>query len=225
MRFATGVNASGGSLLRKRSNQGPKCSQRAFRIPEVPELQNSVPRPPQRPGATRNSSKTGNLLPRRFANLTVRIMQRRVVAAFALAPLVCPVAFFLLTVAIPNPQTVLTAGAWWWLLVLCINALPIAYLTELVLGLPTWIVFRHYGVRSLAAYAAGGAMIGWLLDLALTALAGRPIATTVNPFSEEWLRFDFCYVASASACAMLFRAILFSGPTPMTLELPHSSPR
>ena len=154
-------------------------------------------------------------------------MQRRVVAAFALAPLACPVAYCLLGILIADPQSQSqgtapsgSVGAWFlnvsgWLLIVSLYALPIAYLTELVLGFPAWMVFRRYGVRSLAAYAAGGAVIGWLEDLAATALVGRPLATALNPFSMEWLRFDFSYVASASACAALFRVIVFSGRAPI----------
>ena len=136
------------------------------------------------------------------------IMQRRVVAAFALAPLACPVAYWLLAVTIPDPRTVLNGGAWGVLLIMSIYALPIAYLTELVLGLPAWMVFRHFGIRSLAAYAGGGAAIGWLEALAFGTLSGAPIRTA---FSQDALLFDFCHAASASACAVLFRVIVFSG--------------
>jgi hypothetical protein len=143
-------------------------------------------------------------------------MQRRVVAGFAFAPLACPVAYVFLTVVIHDPQIVLTAGAWWWLLVVCINGLPIAYITELVLGFPAWMVFRHFGVRSLAAYAGGGALIGWLLDLTVIALAGGRVATLFNPIATEWWIVVFPFAASASACAILFRVIVFSGRAPIT---------
>jgi len=135
-------------------------------------------------------------------------MQRRVVAGFAFAPLACPAVYVFLTVVIHDPPTVLTAGAWWWLLVVYINGLPIAYITELVLGLPAWMVFRHFGIRSLAAYAGGGAVIGWLEAMALGTLSGVPIRTA---FSPDALLFDSCHAASASACAVLFRVIVFSG--------------
>jgi len=141
-------------------------------------------------------------------------MKRRVIAAFALAPLASPVVFFLLTVVIVDPQMVPTLGAWKWFLVSCIYALPIAYITELLFGVPAWMLCRRYGIRSLAAYALVGALIGWLLVLAFEALAGVSPATALNPFSMDWLRFEFPYLASASASAILFRTIVFSGRTP-----------
>ena len=102
-------------------------------------------------------------------------------------------------------------GSWWlWFLVLCTYSLPIAYLTEILLGLPAWIIFRRCGIRSFAAFAAGGVLIGWVVDLVLAVVGGRPAATALNPWSPGWMRFDFYLVASASACTILFRAILFS---------------
>jgi hypothetical protein len=154
--------------------------------------------------------------------------------AFALAPLACPLVFCLLGILIPDAESqpqgpVANPGVWvyflntcGWLPILSLYALPIAYLTELLLGLPAWMVFRHYGVRSFGAYAAGGAVIGWFEVMALTTISGVPMATA---FSLERLRFDFDHMAAASVCAVVFRAILSSGAArksnkPQTLATP-----
>ena len=42
----------------------------------------------------------------------------------------------------------------------CLFSLPSAYLAELSLGVPIWLVFRHYGIRSVYLYGLCGALIG-----------------------------------------------------------------
>jgi hypothetical protein len=40
--------------------------------------------------------------------------------------------------------------------------LPFAYFAELVLGVPVWLAFKYFRVRSFSAFAAGGAFVGLL---------------------------------------------------------------
>ena len=42
----------------------------------------------------------------------------------------------------------------------CLFSLPPAYLAELLLGLPAWLIFRHYRIRSVPVYVTCGALIG-----------------------------------------------------------------
>jgi len=42
----------------------------------------------------------------------------------------------------------------------CFLSLPSAYLAELLLGVPVWFVFRHYGISSGYSYGLCGALIG-----------------------------------------------------------------
>jgi hypothetical protein len=72
------------------------------------------------------------------------------------------------------------------------------------------MVFRRYGFRSLRAFAAAGALMGWLANLAMEIptgnLATKPIATLFNPIDNPYI--SICIVAGASS-AVLFRAIAF----------------
>ena len=52
-------------------------------------------------------------------------------------------------------------------------ALVISYIAEFLLGVPVWMVFRRYGVHSLPAFAAGGALMGWLVNLGMEAPTGN----------------------------------------------------
>ncbi len=139
--------------------------------------------------------------------------RRRTVAAFLVAPLIVPLVFYL-----PFPGE--SAGAnspsalslLFGPLIFFLYALPIAYLSEFLLGLPAWMIFRRYGVRSLLAYAGVGALIGWLVNLAIQAstgnLATRPLPALFNPSDNPYILI--CVVA-ASGSALLFRIVVFSG--------------
>jgi len=90
--------------------------------------------------------------------------------------------------------------------------LPIAYLVELVLGIPALMVFKRYAIRSLTVFATAGALMGRLVHLSLEAfaenLASHPLTILFNPLASPYL--SICVVAG-SISAILFRAILFSG--------------
>jgi hypothetical protein len=137
----------------------------------------------------------------------------RTVAAFLVAPLIVPFVFYLPfpgeSAGASNPST---QGSLFGPLIFSVYALPIAYLSEFLLGLPAWMIFRRYGVRSLPAFAGAGALIGWLVNLALQTptgnLATRPLAVLLNPFDNPFILI--CVVA-ASGSALLFRTIVFSG--------------
>jgi hypothetical protein len=91
-------------------------------------------------------------------------------------------------------------------------ALPIAYVAEILLGVPAWMVFRYYCVRSFPAFAAAGAFMGWLVNLGMQALtpnlATKPLAALFNPVDNPYI--SICVVAG-SASAVLFRTIAFGG--------------
>jgi hypothetical protein len=138
----------------------------------------------------------------------------RTVAAFLLAPLIVPLAFLGVSVL----QDAYSSGAFPrgglldLLAVLTIYGLPLAYFTELVLGVPVWLVFKHFRIRSFPAFAAGGAFLGLLFYAFWQGLPGdltiQSLAQEFNPFNSEAL---VSFVISASVSAILFRAIVFSG--------------
>jgi hypothetical protein len=134
-----------------------------------------------------------------------QVTNRRIVTAFLTAPLVVP---FVLFVAVARawrftrgpglPKTweavilVSIAGSW--------AILPFVYLAEALLGWPAWVAFRRYGIRSVIAFIAVGASIGFVLGV-------------LNRLAPVWSRWDsffvfLCIVAGGIAGA-IFRAIAF----------------
>lgn len=91
-------------------------------------------------------------------------------------------------------------------------SLPIAYAAELLLGLPAWMLFKHYGVRSVFVFAATGALFGWPVLPAVDAwsegFAPEPWTTRLNRLSDPFV--VLCVIAGA-ASAVVFRAVVFSG--------------
>lgn len=146
----------------------------------------------------------------------------RTVAAFLIAPLIVPVVFLGLSVLQDaySSGTLPTQGLLDFLAVLAIWGLPLAYLSELVLGVPAWLVFKHYRIRSFAAFAAGGAFLGFVFYAFWEGLPGdltiQSLAREFNPFSSGAVPG---FVISASVSAILFRAIVFSGAASRTLRL------
>jgi H+/Cl- antiporter ClcA len=97
------------------------------------------------------------------------------------------------------------------ILVFAVFGLPLAYLGELLLGIPAWLLFKRYGVRSYFAFAAGGAFLGLLFYVGTDVLTGNfktlPSPNEFNPIRSAYLDLD---IASAMAAAIIFRAIVFS---------------
>ena len=82
---------------------------------------------------------------------------RRTIIAFVVAPLMVPLVFFLTAVGLKHLS--LDAAS------VSVIALPFAYIAEIIFGLPTWLVFRHYRISSFPAYAVGGGLIGFVVAL------------------------------------------------------------
>jgi hypothetical protein len=134
----------------------------------------------------------------------------RVVAAFVLAPLVIPLVSLIPFSRDDSTVRFSIAGLATTLIFYALFSLPIAYVVEAVVGIPAWMVFRRYRIRSLVAFVGTGAFIGWLVYAMLAGYAGNlashPLTQLFNPSANPWL--PFC-VVSASAAAFLFRTIVF----------------
>jgi len=138
----------------------------------------------------------------------------RTAQAFFIAPLIVP---FVLLLPVPGRGgwghfsfTTLFEG----LLLYVLYSLPIAYAAALLLGLPAWILFRRYGVRSVFAVAAAGALLGLLVYLAIegfVAFVAPDFWTSVfNSLSSLSPYLPMCVVAGTSS-AIVFRVVVFSG--------------
>jgi hypothetical protein len=138
---------------------------------------------------------------------------QRTVLAFLGAPLIVPLVFYL---PFPGESTgPINHSALGMLLsplVYSLYALPIAYVAEFLLGVPAWMVFRRFGVRSLPAFVAAGALMGWLVNLGMEAPTGhlttKPLTVLFNALDNPYI--SICIVAGASS-AVLFRTIVFWG--------------
>jgi hypothetical protein len=128
-----------------------------------------------------------------------------VILAFLVSPALVPIVLFLpLGAGVrDNSEWELIAA----LLFVSLYALPIAYAAELVLGIPAWLLFRHFKVRSLWAFAIAGAGIGWLAMFLLSIGNGVPTIVLHDMLAS---RLALCYMAAGAIPAILFRQILFS---------------
>ena len=142
----------------------------------------------------------------------------RILSAFLIAPLIVPIVSCGIAVLIDLLQdayssgTVPTQGSFQGLLdalmVWTIWGLPLAYFTELVLGVPVWLAFKYFRIRSFAAFAAGGAFLGLIF---CAFWQGWPANFTLQSLAQEFDSFDLgIFVIPASASAVVFRAIVFS---------------
>lgn len=130
----------------------------------------------------------------------------RTISAFLITPFAIPLVFFGLTL---SPQ-----GLGWenlgYTAIYAISALPIAYLSELLLAFPAWLLFRRYGIHAWSAFAAGGAVLAVACYVvAVETLQNgnfRVHLPEFNPLDSGLLWID---VLAGTACGLLFRAIVF----------------
>jgi hypothetical protein len=107
------------------------------------------------------------------------ISNRRVIVAFAVAPLASP--FVLLGVdSAMHPTSDARLPVISALAIVALLGLPVAYLAEILIGLPMWKLLSALGIRSLFVFGLTGAAIGTLpallrgdaLAIPLFAIAG-----------------------------------------------------
>ena len=132
-------------------------------------------------------------------NPFVGLSKRRIVLAFIVAPIVVPVVFSA-PVLIHLHVLDFLAG----IVFLSVYALPIAYIVELLIGIPAWVLFQIFRVESLVAFALGGALIGLLADVIMK-IPSKSLC--------DWTLGDGLYVLAALGSAIVFRAIAFRPTT------------
>lgn len=138
--------------------------------------------------------------------LPAETSKARVVLAFLASPIIVPFVFCVSIGDGPGHDSVWDTFA--CLALSTVYGLPMAYLAELLLGLPVWLLFRHFKVRSVLAFAGAGAVIGWLVLLFdASGMEGSPRnLSLLNPISGESL----LVIVGAAVSAVLFRVIVFS---------------
>ena len=141
----------------------------------------------------------------------VGLMARyRTIIAFLIAPLAIPVLLSLFLQADFSFIGFLEGIVFYSLF-----ALPQAYLSELVLGIPAWLVFRRYGIRAWSAFAVGGALLGMTYDVAYYAARYVAAKAMAYDFIRHSLTRDLnpltLWLAAPAGLisAILFRAIVF----------------
>jgi hypothetical protein len=139
----------------------------------------------------------------------------RAIAAFLVAPLIVPVGLSVAVVVSPGDLPRSWTDLPRLVLLFSIFALPTAYVIELVLGLPAWLLFQGHAIRAWSAFALGGAALGMTYSVGYSVakyVAARtmaydflnhPFTRGINPLSL-WVA-----VPAGLASAILFRAIVF----------------
>jgi hypothetical protein len=143
-----------------------------------------------------------------------RVNKWRTAQAFFIAPLIVP---FVLVLPVPGRDNfvhVSLAGLFAGFFICLLYSLPIAYASELLLGIPTWMLFKHYGFRSVIAFAAAGALLGVVAYSVMEALsaylASDPWTSLFGALSSPSPYLPACVIAG-TASAVVFRAVAFSG--------------
>lgn len=133
--------------------------------------------------------------------------------AFLIAPSIVPAVFCVIAFL----SDAFTSGTFapmdflYCLPFLMLYGLPLAYFAGLVLGIPAWLLFKHYRIRSVGAFAAGGALLGllsWMIWEGRSNFTIQSLAHELNPGSGGDLGI---FIIAAAASALLFRVIVFSG--------------
>jgi hypothetical protein len=149
----------------------------------------------------------------------------RTILAFLVAPLIVP---FVLLLPLPGQDHTPVVDPMRFptnLFFYAIFALPPAYAVEVLLGIPAWMIFRHYRIRSCLAFGGGGALIGLVFYFAVEASQyvfspySRQLRheynTSYNPLSNSYF---YIAVIGAVASAVLFWIIVFWGRHSETSE-------
>jgi hypothetical protein len=168
--------------------------------------QRPAPRMRLRPSVWRTSVERGAVCPTCIqiaeAHEAPASKNRKLMRACIVAPLATPLVidicgFFVEGLPRENILTVVLVSSSLYL--------PFAYAAEIFLGLPLFAIFFRYRIRSMAAFALGGAFIGWVVSLALAAGGSRPFVSGIE--QSGWFRSSLPFALAASVSAVVFRAI------------------
>jgi hypothetical protein len=138
----------------------------------------------------------------------------RELVAFPVAPLIVPFVYLL---PFPGKAHIgegamqvspLDALITTWLFAI-VSMLPFAYLAEAVLGVPAWLLFKAYGLRSIGSFIVGGGVIGVFVYVGFVSYAGnwyrQSLTELFDPARQPYL---WLCLLGAIAAALVFRAIV-----------------
>jgi hypothetical protein len=151
------------------------------------------------------AARVGVAAPRviRFGDSAMK--DRKLVLACIVAPLVTPFTFIIFAF-LEDPPPLSLEEILLGIMVNTLSTVPFAYAAEIILGLPMWLIFCRYRIRSIAAFALGGALIGWIVAFALAASGSKTMATVIE--NPGWFKSGLACVFAASASAVVFRSIV-----------------
>lgn len=84
-------------------------------------------------------------------------------------------------------------------------SLGVAYIAEIFFGILAWLVFEHFRIRSLVAYAAFGTLVGVLVFVAIAI----PMDTGPTKFLSLANPILYLCAAAGGLSSTLFHIILF----------------
>jgi hypothetical protein len=124
-----------------------------------------------------------------------------VALAFIIAPLATPIVFLLCDVVSERGRFPLDVDALLIALGPMLVLLLLAYAAEGSLGLLAWTIFRRLSIRSLPAFAIAGALIGWIMMVAVVSTGSKPITPLLNPLRDGVP----CLLLAGSVSGVTFR--------------------
>ena len=139
----------------------------------------------------------------------------RTIMAFLIAPLIIPVGLSVAALVSPGDSPVSLTDFLGLIVLFSLYALPVAYVLELLLGLPAWSFFRRHGIRAWSAFAIGGATLGITYSAAYSVAKYVAAKTMAYDFVRHSFTRDinpgplWLAVPAGLASAILFRAIVF----------------
>src|SRR5690349_19726975 len=101
----------------------------------------------------------------------------RTLLAFLIAPVMTPLVFGVREVS--SGTTIMRELPYFVIL------LPYSYSAEILFGIPAFIVFRRWRIRSYLAYGLTGALIGEVVYV-LSLINGVEAYRLLTPFSRDW---------------------------------------
>src|SRR5260370_10515112 len=165
--------------MRRRADSENEC--RAFKCPLVAKSEKFL-------RVTTSTNIDGLPVCGVIISLRTDMTRFRTIMAFLIAPLIIPVGLSVAALVSPGDSPISLTDFLGLIMLFSLYALPVAYVLELLLGLPAWLFFRRHGIRAWSAYAIGGALLG-VSCFSAYFVASHLVAPTITlRFSVNYLK-------------------------------------